>query len=349
MLHSYLKRRAMVPAASDPSWRPVDICRAYQWPTNLVGGGQIAIPELGGAYLQSDTEAFCAANNIPIPTVTHIYLDGAAQTNMQDQASGEVALDIQTAAASYSVATGKVAQITIFWANSIQNALLAATTAKFDVFSSSWGDRENQWCGPALDALEQAATAATSGGMICLAASGDNDSGDGGTRANVDAPASAPHFLGCGGTHLAHGPPGVIITESVWNDGPGDGTGGGFSTHYAVQPWQLGALPGPGRLVPDMAANAAPTVGYRIWLNGQEEIFGGTSAVAPLYAGLFASFGTKLGWVGPTLWSNPGCFHDVITGNNGLYHARVGPDACTGLGSPHGAKLAALFGAMHNP
>ena len=68
-----------------------------------------------------------------------------------------------------------------------------------------------------------------------------------------------------------------------------------------------------------------------------------TSAVAPLYAGLFASFGTKLGFVTPELWLNHLCFNDITQGDNGAFRARVGPDACTGLGSPIGTKLAHLL------
>ena len=70
---------------------------------------------------------------------------------------------------------------------------------------------------------------------------------------------------------------------------------------------------------------------------------GGTSAVAPLYAGLFAAFGTKLGWVAPQLWLNHLCFNDISQGDNGAFRARIGPDPCTGLGSPIGSKLADLL------
>jgi subtilase family serine protease len=96
-------------------------------------------------------------------------------------------------------------------------------------------------------------------------------------------------------------------------------------------------------MVPDVAANADPNTGYKITLHGQEETIGGTSAVAPLYAGLFASFGTKLGFVTPELWLNHLCFNDITSGDNGAYRARPGPDACTGLGSPIGTKLAQLL------
>ena len=104
-------------------------------------------------------------------------------------------------------------------------------------------------------------------------------------------------------------------------------------------------------MVPDVAANADPNLGYTIVVHGQTLAFGGTSAVAPLYAGLFAAFGRKLSLatpetlVTPQLYLNQTCFTDIVTGDNGFYRAKLGPDACTGLGSPIGEKLAALFGA----
>ena len=96
-------------------------------------------------------------------------------------------------------------------------------------------------------------------------------------------------------------------------------------------------------MVPDVSANADPSTGYQIVVHGQKTVLGGTSAVAPLYAGLFASFGRKLGFVTPTLWKSQNFFNDIVSGNNGQYKAAIGPDACTGLGSPIGDKLAKLF------
>ena len=92
-------------------------------------------------------------------------------------------------------------------------------------------------------------------------------------------------------------------------------------------------------MVPDVAANADPNTGYEIILYGATTVVGGTSAVAPLYAGLFASFGTKFGFVTPEVYLNSACFHDVIHGDNGAFRARMGADPCTGLGSPIGEIL----------
>jgi len=138
----------------------------------------------------------------------------------------------------------------------------------------------------------EVACAATDGGAVVFAAAGDNDASDGGPDpANVDLPAGCPHVIGCGGTTKTRD------REVVWNNDPGNpdghGTGGGFSRLFTTQSWQAGAPTGPGRLVPDVAANADPRTGYEIVLRGEVVTPGGTSAVAPLYAGLFAAFASS--------------------------------------------------------
>jgi subtilase family serine protease len=343
----YIKFPKSAPAAREAAALPWDVaalCWAYGWPVGLVGGGVIAIVELGGGWLSSDLEKFCTNNNIPVPSVTDVSVDGTRnRPGVDADADGEVALDIQVAAAAYSVATGKPAIIRIYWAGDIASAVRAAIHDDCDVCSISWGADEAQWGKPAAEHMEHTAAAAVAAGMVVFAASGDNDSSDGGpNRANVDTPASCPHVIACGGTSK------TPTRETVWNNNPGrpsgEGTGGGFSTLFQPLPvWQIGAPHGPGRMVPDVAANADPETGYNVVVGGQISPTGGTSAVAPLYAGLFASFGAKLGWVSPTLWSNPLCFNDITVGDNGMFRAHRGPDACTGLGSPIADRLAALL------
>jgi len=96
-------------------------------------------------------------------------------------------------------------------------------------------------------------------------------------------------------------------------------------------------------MVPDVAANADPSAGYEIVLRGAREVAGGTSAAAALYTGLFAAFGSKLGFITPELYLHSTCFTDITSGDNGAQRAMIGPDPCTGLGSPIGSRLAALF------
>lgn len=347
LIHPYFKKPTHLPsvlrarATGSGPWSVPDLCTAYQWPTGLAGGGVIAIVELGGGWTKTDMDAYFASVQQPLPQIIDVSVDGTQNTPGQD-ADGEVALDIQVAAAAYYVATGKPATIRVYWAQDIAIGVRAAIKDGCDVCSISWGADEANWGKIAADDMEQAAIEAVAAGMVVFAASGDNDSSDGGpSSANVDLPAGCPHVIGCGGTNKTRS------SEVVWNDAPGnasgDGTGGGYSTLFAMPAWQSGAPKGPGRMVPDVAACADPNTGYEIYYQGSTQVVGGTSAVAPLYAGLCAAFGRKLGFVSGKLWSNAVCFADVTVGDNGMYHAQVGPDACTGLGVPIGKKLDGLF------
>jgi len=190
---------------------------------------------------------------------------------------------------------------------------------------------------------------------VCAAA-GDSGSGDGlpGKAAHVDFPASSPHVLACGGTRL-ESTAGTVSAETVWNEGPSSATGGGVSAFFALPSYQSDANVRPpsanpphriGRGVPDVAGDADPETGYRIRVDGSEFIIGGTSAVAPLWAGLVAlvneKLGTPAGFVNPALYaqgSAAGAFRDITTGGNGAYDATPGWDPCTGWGSPDGTAL----------
>jgi kumamolisin len=335
-------------------WSVPDLGAAYNWPANLAGGGVIAIVELGGGWVLSDMTEFFQSLGQPTPSITDVSVDGTENSPNQSVGSSddpdyEVALDIQVAGAAYYAATGKAATIRMYWSQNIDTAVSKAAADGCDVCSISWGADEAVWGTSAVEEMDSAAASATAAGMAVFAASGDNDSSDGGsTPANVDAPSSCPHVVGCGGTSK------TAASETVWNDNPGktdgEGTGGGYSTVFPVQSFQIGAPPAPtgakygtGRMVPDVAADADPNTGYEIYVHGAMTVVGGTSAAAPLYAGLFASFGTKLGFVTPKLWQNQDAFNDITQGSNGFYSAAPGPDPCSGIGAPAGKKIAALF------
>ncbi len=163
--------------------------------------------------------------------------------------------------------------------------------------------------------MDDACQSAAALGVTITVAAGDNGSSDGASGNNVDFPASSPHVLGCGGTTL-EGSGTTISSETVWNDGSAGGaTGGGVSNDFALPDWQANAgVPAStsasgGRGVPDVAGDASPETGYNILVDGQQEVVGGTSAVAPLWAGLIALInqqrGTPVGFVNPTLYANP--------------------------------------------
>lgn len=126
-----------------------------------------------------------------------------------------------------------------------------------------------------------------------------------------------------------------------------------MSTLFALPTWQTNSkVPAPtassgGRGVPDVAGDADPATGYTVRVDGETSTIGGTSAVAPLWAGLIAlanaANGQDAGFVNPTLYGDPKAFRDVTSGNNGAFNAGPGWDACTGLGSPNGAAVIAAL------
>lgn len=332
MMKPYVK----IPSVRAMSWSVPGLCAAYGWPTGLPGGGVIGIGELGGGWLASDMAQFFKSIGQPVPAILNVSVDGAQNHPGHSDADVEVTLDIQVAAAAYFVATGKPASIRVYWANNtaaaIPDATRKAAADGCDVMSWSWGADEADWGTSAVLLMETAALYATQKGTIVLAASGDGGSADGGPGSNVDCPASCPHVIGVGGTVK------TTTAETVWR-----GSGGGYSTVFPMPLWQAGAPHGPGRMVPDVAANADPQTGYPIFSGGQWMVVGGTSAAAPFWGALIAASGTKLGFITPTLFLNHLAFTDITRGANGRYRARPGPDACCGLGSPIGAKIAKLL------
>ncbi len=352
------------PGATGAGHSPVEIGRAYNFPTTGTGAGEcVAIVELGGGYVDSDLQKFFDNNGIPKPTVVSVGVDGAANTP-GDPADGEVALDIEIIGA-----LAPDARIAVYFApNTDQGFIDAVTTAAHDktnspsVISISWGQAESGWSAQTMQQMDQAFQAALLLGVTVFAASGDNGSGDNVTDglAHVDFPASSPHAVGCGGTTLTE-TGGKISAEAVWSSAAGGATGGGVSDTFAVPSYQAGAgVPGSanpgghvGRGVPDVAGDADPATGYEIVLGGTTQTFGGTSAVAPLWAGLIARVNSELGrpagFIHPLLYARPSAFHDIVSGSNGAYAAAPGWDACTGLGSPDGMLVRDALAAPAPP
>ena len=130
---------------------------------------------------------------------------------------------------------------------------------------------------------------------------------------------------------------------------------GGVSSVFALPSWQAGlrATQASGaaalthRGVPDVSGDADPETGYAVRIDGTDTTIGGTSAVAPLWAGLLARInainGAPVGFVNAQLYARSAALNDVTAGSNGDFIAAVGWDACTGLGSPDGRRLLRLY------
>ena len=351
-------------AARAGSFTPPQLAKLYNFPTGLDGKGEcIAIIELGGGYRTTDLKTYFKSLGLAAPKVKTVRVDGVRNhPSTPDGADGEVMLDIEVAAAI----APKSLIVVYFAPNTDKGFLDAVTQALHDktnkpsVISISWGGPEASWTSQAMAQYDQAfQTAAALGVTICVAA-GDSGSSDGETdgAVHVDFPASSPNVLGCGGTELVA--TGAAITrETVWNENANSATGGGISSIFPLPAYQknvpVPTLSGPGTIafrgVPDVAGDADPNTGYQVRVDGQDMVIGGTSAVAPLWAGLIAlinqKLGTPAGFLNPLLYgslSGKNLFNDVTSGNNGAYSAGPGWDACTGWGSPDGSKLLAALG-----
>lgn len=348
-------------AAVTSGYTPVELGTIYGFPAGTDGTGQtIAIIELGGGFEQAELDTYFTGLGVKPPAVTAVGVDGAQNRpeGNPDGADGEVLLDIEVAAA---LAPG--AQVIVYFAPNTDAGFLDAVvraahaTPAPAAISISWGAPEEAWTAQARAAMDDACADAAALGVTVTAAAGDDGSTDrvrDGLN-HVDFPASSPHVLACGGTSLrADANTGAVTSETVWNNGAGRGaTGGGVSTAFPKPAWQAGVS---GRGVPDVAAVADPATGYRIRVDGQDMVIGGTSAVAPLWAALAARLaqgtGRPTGLLQPWLYGldgSTGAFRDITVGNNGAYSAATGWDPCTGLGVPVGAALlAALKTAPHS-
>jgi len=360
-------------SGTSTSYTPIQVGQLYQFPAGATATGQtIGIIELGGGYKTADLTTYFKALGQKAPKVTTVSVDGGknSPTNA-NSADGEVMLDIEVAAA---VAPG--ANIVVYFTPNTDQGFIDAiatavhdTTNKPSVISISWGGAESTWTTQSLNALDAACQSAAALGITITVAAGDNGSTDGVTDGanHVDFPASSPHVLACGGTTLeANGS--CISSEVVWNElSSNEGaTGGGVSNVFPLPAWQANAnVPAPtvsggGRGVPDVSGDADPTTGYSVRVDGQNIVVGGTSAVAPLWAGLIAlanaQNGTSAGFIQPAIYAAKAsaAFNDITSGTNYSgspvgFTAGPGWDACTGLGSPIGTKLIALVNPSPTP
>jgi kumamolisin len=343
---------------------------------------------VGTGYSTPDIQAYFSKLNLPMPNISAVGIAGGANLPGSDPDSDiEVMLDIQVSGA---IAPG--AQIVVYFAPNtgkgfvdVLSAVVHDTTRKPSVVSISWGGPEDipYTTQQQRDGLEQILEDAAELGVTVCCSSGDDGSADlplknslgqplRDGKPHVDFPASSAFALACGGTRLiADGA--AIQDEVVWNDGdpkgpnqPSGATGGGVSNVFDKPSFQSKATvpPSPtkftGRGVPDVCGNADPATGYLVKLAKIPKLVpvGGTSAVAPLWAGLAALINQRLaatgkgpvGLMNPILYANSGAFRDITVGNNDIdgklhkYTAAKGWDPCTGLGSPTGSAVMRAFG-----
>jgi subtilase family serine protease len=264
-------------------------------------------------------------------------------------------------------------------------------TSSGDVISMSQGVGESCFTGAQVARLHAALRAAARHHVTVVAASGDTGPIANPCPSPLPLPNSAPLIepilpaadplvLAVGGTSLAAShQTGAYGGETAWSLPPLNrgittvASGGGFSHLFARPGYQDGVAGIRGtRAVPDVAADASGATGMALVLSEGQGSYGisdsaGTSAAAPLWAGLVADAdqyaGHDLGFINPALYAiarGPDyhqAFHDVTQGSSAVtippvtfsgYQAGPGWDPVTGWGSPDAEVLVPLL-AGHPP
>ena len=365
-------------AGDPPSTTTITIQQAtnlYDFPTNLAAGQTIAIFSEEG-YQPADINSNFAGSP---PVVIDVSVDASNNGSADPETTQDIFI-----AGSAAPGAEIAAYFTTFtqqgWVDLIARVIHPNVgDPQCSVLSSSFyvsnGDDaatllasgvSSSWLTAVSQAFEDAAI---QGVTVCIA-SGDTgaDSKVGDGLAHVQYPASDPWVLSVGGTTIGN-IVGTTFDEYAWNDlfsfggFSGNGaTGGGISDLFPQPGYQVDAGVPPsvndghqGRGVPDVAANASPNSGYPIIVGGAPSIFpaSGTSASAPLWAGLIAVINAALnenvGFVNPVLYAlGSSVFRDIVarTRSDRQQPERRDrlPGDC-GLGCVHGMGQSARKGA----
>lgn len=367
-----IPHKKLVPHAGPRGgYTPGDLQTAYNVSplisASATGAGQtIALFELDG-YNPSDITTYLSNYNLGEAKYSNVLVDGA--TNTPGSGAVEVTLDMEIASAMAPDALQKIyiGPNSTNGVNDLYDKIVTDDSAK--VISTSWGQCETNSGNAEVNTLSNIFKQGAAQGQTFFAASGDSgayDCGDG--SLSVDSPADQPNVVGVGGTNLVTGTSGTYGSESAWSiSSQRAGGGGGVSTFFSRPAYQSGPnLTSTNRTVPDVSADADPASGYSIYCRGNSSdctgwgVIGGTSAAAPLWAGIAADINqyllaqkqTPLGNVDAALYtlynsSQPyPAYHDVTTGNNLYYQTGTGYDMATGIGTPNAWNIARDIAAI---
>ena len=358
------------------------VATAYNIPASTGANVKVGIISLGGGYSQTDLNKSLANISLTAPTVTFVPIDGETNTYTGNISTpdGENMLDLVCVASMVPQAN-----VVLYKAKTINdngslyltdyaNVFQRAINENCDIITHSWGGAES------TDFLSAPLANASINGISIFVSTGDYGSTVNGTTVSAGYPATNANVIAVGGTNLSVFSVNTLRSnETVYNNSEsipgfgGVGGAGGISSMIAVPTWQNGLTyrkyftsnssygpnvtltsgtlsSGIGRGVPDIAAamNA-----YGVWMTntstGVGGVYGssGTSASAPIMAGIFARYVSLTGRrpipnaIHPVLYGNLNAYYDILTGNNASllttgYAASSNWDPVTGVGVPYG-------------
>ena len=341
-----LKRVPRATAAPTAGYGPADLRSAYKLSTTGSSAQTIAIVDAYGdktaeADLATYRQAYgitpaCTTSNGCFKKVNQSGVQGSYPSNNQGW-SLETQLDLQMASAICPACKILLVEATNNQSSNLYAAEDTAARLGATVISNSWGG------GEASSETSQDVHFNHPGVPITVS-SGDNGY-------SVEYPAASRYVTAVGGTTLNHASNTRGWAETAWS-----GAGSGCSAYEAKQTtWQTDTGCGK-RTVTDVSAVADPNTGVAVYdsncnFSGQLlgqcfkgwGVVGGTSASAPIIAGVYALAGNgSTVTYGSFPYSHTASLFDVTSGSNGscggsyLCTAKTGYDGPTGLGTPNG-------------
>ncbi|HEY7162533.1 MAG TPA: S53 family peptidase, partial [Acidobacteriota bacterium] len=348
---------------------------AYKFPKADGKGQCIAIIELGGGFYERDIKKYFRTHKLRQPKISVVEIEGAKNNpaeqkyieqvlNLMGEKTGNqktgarASLPAELAHAMWTIEStldvqlagsfANAAEIVVYFAPNNAHGKYQAFTAalsnkKFSpsVISCSWGAVEETLPADVVSSLNHVfQDAALRGVTVCFSSGdkGEDPSSEGNPR--VHFPASSPYVLSCGGTHWLKKE--RSIYEEVWSEALPKyvvQSGGGVSKIFERPDWQSEIklqTKKSGRGVPDVSGKADIAGGYCMQVAGFDVTMGGTSAAAPMWAGLIARLNQELncniGYANPFLYQEScrSSFNDITKGNNGKhFKATPGWDPCT--------------------
>ena len=356
--------RPMADAAALPEGiSPDGIRKAYELPADVLGDGQIVGLLLLDDFASADVATYAKMFGIKLPTVTKVVGPKASAVPGGDADEATLDVEMQIALAPH------VTKVMAYVAENSDAGILdgldhMASDNLAKSMSTSWGDFEADVNSSFLKAEANVFQRMAAQGQSFFSAAGDNGARDDEKHLSVDDPGTQPFVTSVGGTSLALNADGTYAGETTWNRGTvkaGAG-GGGISQVWPIPDFQKGLVDQSTkgsltmRNVPDISLESDPEVGYAVFISGTWQVYGGTSAAAPLWAafgGLVnqqrAAHGhSTIGFFNQPLYDlartdrYAADFHDIADGSTNLFYPAIKSfDDATGLGTMRGANLLA--------
>lgn len=319
--------------AAPSGYGPADLRSAY----NITSNGSATTIAIVDAYGYTNAEAdlakYRSQYGLPACTTANGCFRKLNQTGQQGNYPAvntgweqESALDLDMASAMCpNCKLVLVEATTSSYANLATAVRTAASQPGVTVISNSYGGGES--------GTTTYESAYNQPGKAVTVSTGDSGYG-------VQFPASSPHVIAVGGTHLVRASNSRGWSETAWTSG-----GSGCSTVYAKPSFQTDPLC-TRRMEADVSAVGDPNTGVAVYgpVNRSSSgwmVFGGTSVAAPLIGGIYGNTGhTPTG--AQSIYTNKSLLNDVTSGSNGscggtyFCTAGAGYDGPTGNGTPHG-------------